>query len=191
MTATVPLDTSPHPAKLSAREFWLLADAGAFAEFVRTELIEGEIFVVNAQFRRHATARRKLVRCLEDSLAGHQDGLGVVDECSVVLGEASIPQPDITVTTEPDGDGPVPLASVRLIVEIADSTLEQDLGRKQRLYADYGVPEYWVADLAANRLVRMWMPQAEGYACHDELPFGRRVESATIAGLAVDTADLR
>lgn len=52
---------------------------------------------------------------------------------------------DIVLTVEPDDDGPIPLPSVRLIVEVADTTVAQDLDRKQRLYACHAIPEYWFA----------------------------------------------
>ena len=35
-------------ARLTARDFWLLADAGAFEKYAKSELIEGEIWVVNS-----------------------------------------------------------------------------------------------------------------------------------------------
>ena len=183
--------SSPHPARLSARDFLLLAESGAFEQYARAELIEGEIFVVNAQYRRHANVRRQLVRLFEDALAGRTDGLGVLDECSVAFDDASIPQPDIVLTIEPDGDGPIPIASVRLIVEVADTTLAQDLGRKQRLYARHAIPEYWVADLSVGRVLRMWRPDGDGYTQRDEWALGKCVESATIAGLVVQTVELK
>lgn len=38
--------TTPHRAKLRVADFLLLAEAGAFSDYARTELIEGEIWVV-------------------------------------------------------------------------------------------------------------------------------------------------
>ena len=40
--------TSPHPALLAAKEFWLLAESGAFEQYARTELIEEEILVATS-----------------------------------------------------------------------------------------------------------------------------------------------
>ena len=179
--------TSPHPARLSAKDFWLLAESGAFEQYARSELIEGEIFVVNSQFRRHAWFRRKLVRAFEDALAERAGGLDVLDECSVAFDDASVPEPDIVLTTEAQGAGPIPIASVRLIVEVSDTTLSHDLGRKQRLYAKHGIPEYWVADLSAERILRMWKPEGNRYLQRDEWAFGLPVKSATIAGLIAET----
>ena len=71
--------TAPHPARLSVRDFLLLANAGAFSDYARAELIEGEIFVVNAQYRRHARFRGQLARAFAAVLEGRTDGLEVLD----------------------------------------------------------------------------------------------------------------
>jgi Uma2 family endonuclease len=189
MTAKLPFDTSPQPVKLTAREFWLLADAGAFTEFVRTELIEGEILVVNAVHSRHARAHARLIVELGIALKDLASDLILLDAPSTELSDDSIPEPDIAIARRAEGKA-VAGVDVLLAVEVSDSTVEQDLGRKQRLYARHGIPEYWVADLPGGRLVRMWAPEGEQYAHSDEWPFGARVESATIDGLAVETSAL-
>jgi Uma2 family endonuclease len=180
----------PHAARLTARDFRLLAANGAFEEYARAELIEGEIFVVNAQFRRHAAVRRKLMRRFETALDPRSDGVGAVDECNVAFGDRTMPQPDITLTTEPEGDGPVPMASVRLLVEIADSTAEHDLGPKHDLYARFAVPEYWVFDIKARLVHQFWSPGPEGYAERRESRLGERLEATTITELAIETQGL-
>jgi Uma2 family endonuclease len=40
-----------------------------------------------------------------------------------------------------------------LLIEVADSSLAFDLGRKRDLYARFGVSEYWVADLVHDHIV--------------------------------------
>ena len=189
MTAIEAL-SAPRTARLTSQDFLLLANGGAFENYARAELIEGEIFVVNAQFRRHAAIRRKLMRQLEDVLAGRSDGLGAIDECNVEFDGKTMPQPDITLTTAVEGDGPIPLASVRLIVEIADTTSGYDLGTKRDLYARYGVPEYWVIDVKGGCVVQFWSPRAEGYADRREAPLGKSIEATTIPGLVISTAEV-
>lgn len=81
----------------------------------------------------------------------------------------------------------LPLEAVKLLVEVADSTLAQDMGLKAALYAGAGVPEYWIADVNARTIHQMWLPGAEGFGERREVAFGERVEAATIEGLAVET----
>lgn len=41
---------------------------------------------------------------------------------------------------------------VLLLVEVAESSLPQDLGEKARLYAEHDVPEYWVVDIVGQKV---------------------------------------
>ena len=104
---------------------------------------------------------------------------------SIAVPPHSVPEPDIVLTSEPDGDGLVPLASVALIVEVADTTLTSDLGRKAHLYALHGIPEYWVADLNARVIHQMWAPEDGHYREVREARFQDEVTARTIVGLMV------
>jgi Uma2 family endonuclease len=182
-------DFTPGKYRLRVSDYLTLCDAGAFAG-VRTELVDGEIIVTGPQYRPHGMLKQDLYDRLRDSLRAKDSGLRPITEVSLALDGHSMPSPDLMLTSEPYGDGPVPSASVALVVEVADSTLAGDLDGKARLYAAAGIPEYWVADLAGRRIVRMWQPGETGYARRDETAFGAPLESATIAGLAVETGGL-
>ena len=183
--------TTPQPAKLSIEDFMTLDRAGAFDGYSKTELIDGTIYVVNAQFSEHMKAKVRLLRLLADACDELGTGLEAWSEGSVAMAPSSMPEPDLFVTRETPTTGPVRIETVALVVEVSDTTLAFDMGKKAALYARCGIPEYWVADLAVNRIVRMWSPEGEAYARRDEWAFGVRVESATIAGLGVDTAGLK
>ncbi len=59
-----------------------------------------------------------------------------------------------------------------------------------RIYAQAGVPEYWVADVKARVIHQMWAPSGLTYAERRVITFGDRVQSETMNGLGVDTAAL-
>jgi Uma2 family endonuclease len=88
------------------------------------------------------------------------------------------------------GAGPVPGERARLLVEVSDTTLADDLGHKRALYAAAEVPEYWVVDVFGRALHQYWAPADGVYARSAVVPFGGTVRSATLAGLAVPTAAL-
>jgi Uma2 family endonuclease len=113
--------------------------------------------------------------------------LSALSEVSLGLSDFDMPQPDITLTSEPLGEGPVPLASVALLVEIADASLQIDLTRKAAVYARHGIAEYWVADVNGRVIHQMWAPAGEAYAERREVAFGEVVEAVTVAGLKVGT----
>ena len=92
--------------------------------------------------------------------------------------------------TNEEPKGLISAATVALVVEVASSTLADDLGIKLRIYAAHGIPEYWVVDVEARVIHRMWSPGPKGYARRDVVGFGARIEAATIPELAVETSGL-
>lgn len=188
---TRPDDAEPRPAKLTAKDFWLLADSGAFANHARAELIEGEIWVVNSVHRWHARVtglmHLALVRAIESAGLSFE----VLIAGSVSMDEDLVPEPDLSVIAPTSDDAKTILREeLRIAVEIADSSAGFDLGRKAELYAAHGVPEYWVIHRDRRQVIQMWSPTASGYAERREVRFGEQVEAATIKGLAVNLAGL-
>jgi Uma2 family endonuclease len=186
MTEHLPLNTAPLPLKLRVEDYLLLDRSGAFDAYAKTELIEGEIVFMNAQHRPHARVKMKLYDSLRDNLARAGAPLTALVEASIEAPPTDVPEPDILVTSEPDGEGLVPVASVALIVEIADTSLANDLGRKAALYARLGVPEYWVGDVNGRSLHQLWTSAEAGYAERRAIPFGAPIQSATIDWLVVE-----
>ncbi|MGD1700552.1 Uma2 family endonuclease [Dapis sp. BLCC M229] len=67
----------------------------------------------------------------------------------------SEPEPDITIVRSPDTlylDRHPYREDIYWIIEIADSTLQKDLGTKKKLYGCSGIEEYWVIDIANKNL---------------------------------------
>lgn len=98
--------------------------------------------------------------------------------------------PDIVVTSEPDGEGLVPLASARLLVEVADRSLAYDRDKKAGLYATNGVPEYWLADVRAQSIHQHWAPANGVYTERRSVKSGERLDAATIPTLSLETTGL-
>ena len=180
----------PVRARFRVEDFLAIDAAGALAALGRTELIDGDIIPMNAQHRPHSWTIFRLARLIDDALVAAGSPLGVLIEATVGMPPHDAPEPDIIVTSEPRGAGIIPLATVALLIEVADSTLSFDLGGKSTLYARHGVPEYWVVDLNGRRIVRMWRPAVAGYDASDTIPFGAPVTAVTIVGLAAATTEL-
>ncbi len=182
-----PMKTGPLRVPLRADHFMFLDARGAFESYGRVELIEGELLYMNAQFRPHMVAKDELAYRLRQALETAAIDLFVGTEGSVRLSDNDVPQPDIILTSEPRGDGPIPGTSVSLLVEVADTTLDHDLGRKAAVYAHGGVPEYWVVDLNAGVIHQLAMPATAGFDWRAEVPFGDPITSMAIPGLTVAT----
>lgn len=180
----------PRPAKLTVEDFVLLDRSGAFDAYAKTELIDGTVIVVNAQLGDHFKAKTRLLRRLADSCDALQRGLEAWSEGSIEIGPHSVPEPDLFVTNAEPAAGLVPHRTVVLVVEVASTTLELDLGKKLRLYAAAGIPEYWVVDVENRVIHQMWTPEDGAFAERRELAFGEPIEAATIEGLRVETSGI-
>lgn len=181
---------SREKARLHVEDFLLLDKSGAFDGEKRTELIEGDIYYMNAQYRPHARVKAKLYDELRDWVRSSGSALTVMIETTVAMPPHNAPEPDLILTSEPDGDGPIPVASVALLIEVSDTTVESDLGIKAATYATQGIPEYWVADVNGRVIHQMWVPNEGSYLERREIDFGDEVVAESLAGLVVDTNGL-
>ncbi len=188
MTEHRPLNTAHLPLKLRVEDYLALDREGAFASYEKTELIAGEILFMNAQHRPHALAKMELYDALRDALSG-KEHVRPLTEATVAIPPDSAPEPDIVVTSEPHGDGPIPVASVALIVEVSDATLPIDLNEKRLLYAKARIAEYCVVDLGTRLLHRFADPASGDFACCEQLAFGQPIETVSL-GITVDTTRL-
>jgi Uma2 family endonuclease len=123
----------------------------------KEELLEG--FFVRSPTARWGHNRFALL--LAEQLLPRIDRLGLGETCgpqTVVLGDASAPQPDLCVILKDRKhiirDG-YPRGAPDLVVEIlSPTTRAHDLGLKKRLYAAHGVREYWLVDPDARTVTQ-------------------------------------
>ena len=190
MGVQVHLDSSAQLLRVTAEQLEAMAACGALAGLPRIELRDGVLCQVNPQYRPHLLAKSAVYEALRDALRALGSALGVASEGSVHVGEREVPMPDVFVWEVHQGSGPVPVEHVRLVIEVSDTTLEDDLGRKRQVYAAGGVPEYWVVDLS-GRVVRQYgTPGQDSYADEGIVPFGTQLSAATLPGLTFDTTVL-
>lgn len=187
---TAPESDAPFPIKLRRQDYRLLADSGLLDGLQKTELVDGLVYRTSPQYRRHGFIKDELAYKLRRALEDLGSPLRVATEQSVAIDPFSEPQPDIILTAEPKGDGPIPLTSVAMLVEVSASTLTFDLTDKTRIYAKAGISEYWVVDMGGRVVHQMWDPEGDAYGRRRETALGRRVGTATIPNLDVATDGL-
>lgn len=128
------------------------------------ELIDGEIRLKVGQNEPHVRGVVRLMLALV-----HCFGEDFVrSQAPIALGPNDEPEPDGAVTVQPasvylESDTP-DAAEIRLVAEVSASTLLYDQNEKGPLYAAAGIPEYWIVDVAARRLLVHRDPTADGYA---------------------------
>jgi Uma2 family endonuclease len=150
--------------RLTVDSYYRMSEAGILPPGQRTELIDGEIIDMATIGSRHAATVARLGRLL-DAVAGTR--FQVRSQNPLRLGDHSEPEPDLLLVAARDdfyaAAHPVP-ADVKLLIEVADSTLRYDAQIKVPLYARHGVPEVWVIDLEGGVLLRHRQPRGEAYA---------------------------
>lgn len=176
----------PRPVKLTVDDFAVLHDAGALAAHGRVELIEGVIVEMSPQQRPHSFAKNELTYRLRRALEEIGSPYTAQSEPTVAIDRHNAPEPEIVVTNAPRGDGYTPVGSIALVIEVAATTLRYDLSSKRRLYADAGLPEYWVIDVHARQIHQFWAVNEGTYAQTRIVPLGGELRSATMADLAID-----
>lgn len=189
MNVSTHVSDRPERLRLRVEDFELLEDGGRFADRVKAELIDGEIIVLNAQYARHGVAKSRLLVALANRVTAIGVDLEIYSEVSLRVAPDSMPEPDLFLAPR-QGFGPVSVDGVVLVVEVSDTTLATDLGRKAELYAAAGIPEYWVIDVAGGRAILHADPSAERYATLREVPLGEMLVAATIPGLSVESRGL-
>ncbi len=180
----------PALLRITEAQFRVMAEAGAFTGDRGVELRGGLLYEMDPQYVPHMRAKSRLFLALANALQAIGSSLEVSSEGSVKLGESEVPMPDLIVWEPAQVRGPVPGERVRLLAEVSDTTLTDDLGHKRALYAAATVPEYWVADVFGRALHQYWAPADGVYTRSAVVPFGGTVRSATLEGLAVPTASL-
>lgn len=161
----------PRPHLLTVHDYYRMAEVGLLSPDDRVELIEGEIIEMPPIGDRHADVVRVLTKRLIRAIG---DAAEVSAQLPVRLSLRSEPQPDFAIIKAKQGRSrkhPVP-SDVVLLIEVSDSTLRYDLGKRASLYAAHGIPEYWVFDLQHDRVWRHHKPRGREYTQRDEITAG-------------------
>lgn len=178
----------PQPFRFTVKDYYRLGELGILKEDDRVELIEGEIIMMPPIDPGHASSThntsKKLDRRLEDQLQVHC-------QHPVRLNSSSEPVPDVAVVKPKSYKDAHPTAEdTLLIVEVANSSLKEDLGRKRLMYAAAGIPEYWVVDVNARVLHVFARPKGGEYMEHHIRAEKEAVQSITLKALKLKVAEL-
>ncbi|MEO7037642.1 MAG: Uma2 family endonuclease [Polyangiaceae bacterium] len=137
----------PSVRPLRRVEYDQLVGLGAFTD-ERIELLDGVLVPVSPIGGRHSRTVGRLGELLVVAMVGKAC---VLVQSPFAAGDLSEPEPDLSVSPL-SGDDDVHPEQAHLIVEVAESSVSIDRGRKARLYAECRVPEYWVVNLVARHV---------------------------------------
>jgi len=118
-----------------------MVEAGILNENEKIELIDGEIVPMSPKGRRHALLADELARYWGPKVT---PDIWVSVERQFNLDPYTYTDPDLVVRPAAIKSYDLRGDTALLVVESADTSLGYDLGTKARVYAKFGVREYWV-----------------------------------------------
>ena len=132
------------------KEYHRLGELGILPEDEPVELLDGQLIVAEPKGRPHIVVVRLTAQALTRAFG---DGWLVYAQDPIALDDDSEPEPDVIVV--PGGeldyleDHP---ARPALVVEVAETSLSYDRGRKGSAYARAGLADYWIVNLVDWRI---------------------------------------
>ncbi|OJW22688.1 MAG: hypothetical protein BGO49_01550 [Planctomycetales bacterium 71-10] len=188
-TTRLPIPGSEHIYRIPVDRYERMVSVGDLDEDDRIELLNGVLTRKMTKGTYHeacsALCRREIERLLPGGFFARSEG-------PVRIPEYSEPEPDLSVARGDVRDylarhpGP---GDVVLAVEVADASLALDRGLKRDLYAQAGIPTYWIVNLVERRVEVFAEPKDGAYATTSVVGEGGAVE-LVVDGVALGRVEV-
>jgi Uma2 family endonuclease len=172
----------------SVAEIEAMVEAGILLEDERFELIGGEVVPMSPKGNQH-----ELLKSLLNRFWGKRcpDHIEFVQETTFRISGDTFLEPDFVFVLSTDSIEGLKPATCLLAVEIADTSLGYDLGRKAHLYAAFGIRELWVIDAVKRETHVHKRPGGEGHAEKQVVPPNGTLQPEFAPELAISLGSLR
>lgn len=169
----------------TVEEYHYMAEVGLLQADERVELLGGEIVKMSPIKSPHAGC----VDFLNQWLVRYLGDRGIIRvQNPIALDERSEPEPDLTILKFDPNYYRVqhPTAEdVLCLIEVADTTLRKDREVKLKLYAESGIPEYWIVNLNDHSIEVYTEPRGGEYDHRRVYHRTDVLETPTVQGLKV------
>jgi Uma2 family endonuclease len=138
--------------RITVDEYERIIAAGALEDPGRVELIDGYMVDKMGKNAEHSYATKESLKALNNRLPV---GWTWRQEQPVRIPDFDEPEPDVAIIRGSDADyrHRIPTADdVALLVEVSETTLSQDRGKKRTAYARAGIPVYWIVNLVDRQV---------------------------------------
>ena len=173
------------PRRFTVDEYYKMAEAGILDWDERVELLNGEIIEMSPIGSRHARSVNRLNRLLM-TLLGTRTWISV--QGPLRLNGQAEPEPDVMLLRWHEDDygsaHPTP-DDVYLLIEVADSTLDKDRNDKLPMYAQAGIPEYWIVNIPDGVIEVYAAPVGEAYQSREVFGVGESVSPSAFPDVSI------
>ena len=161
MNAIVRIDGVPHtPMHFDKTRLLALMEAGLLPDDRKIEMIDGVLIEMSPANNDHGVTLANLIAAVIPPLPA---GLKAATDVAIFLAENVMLAPDLAILPDPiitqQAKGP----DLTLAIEVADTTIRDDLRDKAPVYARHDVAELWIVDVRARQLHVCREPDADGY----------------------------
>jgi len=145
--------------RFTVDEFEQLLDLGIFKSGDPVELLEGWIVDQMTHHPPHGAG----IERLQDALRMLLPPGWRPREQKPIRTTESLPEPDMAIVRGPgeryDRRHPIP-SDITVVIEVADTSLDEDRDRKQRIYARARIQTYWIVNLNERQVEVYTDPKA-------------------------------
>jgi Uma2 family endonuclease len=175
--------------RFTVDEYYRMAESGVFAPDERVELVEGVVYRMSPEGKRHVAAIELASDRFRELLAGRHR---IRSQHPLSLSVEAEPEPDVAIVENPDPRAYLDShpQTALLVIEVSESSLEYDLTVKAKQYSKAGIPEYWVINLVDDVVEVFRSPKPEGYREHVTKRPGERIQPVALEGLFIDVDHL-
>ena len=170
---------------LRRTEYEQMVEKGLFAG-ERVELLRGALVEMTPQDPFHSGVVQILYERLLPLLSGRAT---VRVLFPLAVGADSMPEPDIAVVPLGDYRSQHPTTAL-LVIEVAGTSLRKDRLLKGELYAEAGVPEYWVVNLNDRVVEVSTQPRSGTYETRQTLRPGETLRPRGFPDAVLAVSDL-
>ena len=173
--------------RFSVEDYYRMGEAGILPQASRVELIRGQIVDLPPIGTPHLGMVNRLNGLLAVALHGRAT---ISPQNPVRLPDGSEPQPDVSVLAWRADDyrrRRPEAVDVLLLIEVSDSSLDYDRTVKLPLYAESGIAESWIVNLAGWAIEVHRGPGDGRYAVHHTARPGEVLQAV---GVAFQVAEL-
>lgn len=182
-----PKELAPDVPRLITRvEFEKLGQSDFFDDDTRVELIRGVLVTPPLPHPRHEDIIRRLNRLL---VLGIRDRAWVQVNSAYAADDYSEVLPDLAVVPPGSYSDAYP-STAWLLVEVALSSLRKDRRIKAPLYAECGVPEYWIVN-AEERVIEVHTEPSRGqYSRVVIVPVGAAIAMTKLPDVEIPVSEV-
>jgi Uma2 family endonuclease len=159
-----------------------MVEMGVLGRDERFELIGGEIVPMSPKGIRHERLKIWLNTFI---IENRPKTIELAPETTFYLADDTFIEPDFVLYPAEKGIENLTAETALLAIEIADSSLKYDLGRKAQLYAQFGIRELWVIDVNTLTITVHRDPQDGRYRQIERRDKQAILEPSAISGFTI------